>query len=123
MDGKSKQEIEFIVSEAMAKFLKEEMGEEAQAVTTQVVEDTIIVRFKGVLPPAERHMVKNQQGVKLIKELKGKLIEKAKPLLEALIENLTNAEVIDIHSTFNAETGERMEVFTLDKDLEKRCQS
>jgi len=123
VDGKSKQEIEFIVSEAMAKFLKEEMGEEAQAVTTQVVEDTIIVRFKGVLPPAERHMVKNQQGVKLIKELKGKLIEKAKPLLEALIENLTNAEVIDIHSTFNAETGERMEVFTLDKDLEKRCQS
>jgi len=123
VDGKSKQEIESIVSEAMAKFLKEEMGEEAQAVITQVVGDTIIVRFKGVLPPAERHMVKNQQGVKLIKELKGKLIEKAKPLLEALIENLTNAEVIDIHSTFNAETGERMEVFILDKDLEKRCQS
>lgn len=123
MDGKSKQEIESIVSEAMSKFLKEQIGEEAEAVITQVVGDTIIVRFKGVLPPAERHMVKNQQGVKLIKELKEKLIEKAKPLLEALIENLTNAEVIDIHSTFNPETSERMEVFTLDKDLEKNCQS
>jgi len=120
---KSKREIESIVSDAMSKFLREQMGEEAQAVVTQVVGDTIIVRFKGVLPPAERYMVKSQQGVKLIKELKGKLIEKAKPLLEALIENLTDAEVIDIHSTFNAETGERMEVFILDKNLEKRCQS
>jgi uncharacterized protein YbcI len=123
VDGKSKQEIESMVSEAMSKFLKEQIGEEAEGVITQVVGDTIIVRFTGVLPPAERHMVKNPQGMKLIKELKGKLIEKAKPLLEALIENLTNAEVIDIHSTFNPETGERMEVFTLDKDLEKNCQS
>jgi uncharacterized protein YbcI len=123
VDGKSKQEIESIVSEAMSKFLKEQIGEEAEAVITQVVGDTIIVRFKGVLPPAERHMVKNPQGMKLIKELKGKLIEKAKPRLQVLIGNLTDAEVIDIHSTFNAETGERMEVFTLDKDLEKNCQS
>jgi uncharacterized protein YbcI len=123
VDGKSKQEIESMVSEAMSKFLKEQIGEEAEGVITQVVGDTIIVRFTGVLPPAERHMVKNPQGMKLIKELKGKLIEKAKPLLEVLIENLTNAEVIDIHSTFNPETGERMEVFTLDKDLEKNCQS
>lgn len=123
MDGKSKQEIESMVSEAMTKFLKEQIGEEAEAVITQVVGDTIIVRFKGVLPPAERHMVKNPQGMKLIKELKGKLIEKAKPRLQVLIGNLTDAEVIDIHSTFNAETGERMEVFTLDKDLEKNCQS
>jgi len=123
VDGKSKQEIECIVSEAMTKFLKEQMGEEAEAVITQVMGDTIIVRFKGVLPPAERYMVKNPQGMKLIKELKGKLIEKAKPRLQVLIGNLTDAEVIDIHSSFNAETGERMEIFTLDKDLEKSCQS
>jgi uncharacterized protein YbcI len=123
VDGKSKQEIEFIVTKAMTKFLKEQMGEEAEAVITQVMGDTIIVRFKGVLPPAERYMVKNPQWMKLIKELKGKLIEKAKPRLQALIGNLTDAEVIDIHSSFNAETGERMEIFTLDKDLEKNCQS
>jgi uncharacterized protein YbcI len=123
VDGKSKQEIEFIVSEAVTKFLKEQMGEEAEAVITQVMGDTIIVRFKGILPPAERYMVKNPQWMKLIKELKGKLIEKAKPRLQALIGNLTDAEVIDIHSSFNAETGERMEIFTLDKDLEKSCQS
>ena len=123
MDGKSKQGIESAVSEAMTKFLKEQMGEQAEAVITQVVRDAIIVRFKGVLPPAERNLAKNQEGVKLIKELKAKLIERAKPLLEVIIKNLTDAEVVDIHSSFNAETGERIEIFTLDKDLEKTYQT
>ena len=123
MDGKSKQEIESAVSQAMTKFLKEQMSEQAEMVITQVVDDTIIVRFKGVLPPAERHMIKNQEGERLIKELKGKLIERAKPLLEVMIRNLTETEVIDIHSSFNVETGEYIEVFTLDKDLEKTCQA
>jgi uncharacterized protein YbcI len=117
---KSKQEIESAVSKAMSKFLKEQMGEEAEQVITQVMGDTIIVRFKGILPPAERHMIKNQEGMRLIKELKVKLIEKARPLLQAMIKNLTETEVIDIHSSFNIETGERMEIFTLDKDLNDR---
>lgn len=123
MDGKSKQEIESAVSQAMTKFLKEQMGEQAEQVITQVVGDTIIVRFKGVLPPAERHMIKNQEGVKLIKELKVKLIERARPILEAMIKSLTDAEVIDIHSDITLETGERIEIFTLNKDLEKRYQT
>jgi len=119
MGGKSKQAIESAVSEAMNKFLKEQMGEQPETVSTQMLENTIIVRFKGVLPPAEKHMIKNQEGMKLIKELKGKLIERAKPLLETLIKNLTKAEVVDIHSSFSPETGERIAIFTLNKDLEK----
>jgi uncharacterized protein YbcI len=45
VDGKSKQEIESMVSEAMTKFLKEQIGEEAEAVITQVVGDTILKEF------------------------------------------------------------------------------
>lgn len=46
-------------------------------------------------------------------------IERAKPLLEVIIQNLTEAEVVDIHSSFDVETGERIEIFTLNKDLGK----
>ena len=74
MNGKSKQEIENEISQMMTKFLKEQMGEEAETVITQVVGDTIIVRFKGVLPPAERHLAKNQEGKRLMREMKEKLI-------------------------------------------------
>jgi len=119
MAGKPKQEIESAVSETITKFLEEQMGEQAEQVITQVVGDTIIVKFKGILPPAERHLAKKQEGVKLIKELKEKLIERAKPLLETMIKDLTKTEVVDIHSSFNVETGERIEIFTLNKNLER----
>jgi len=117
MDGRSKKEIESAVSEAMTKFLKEQMGETADRVMTQIVGDAIIVRFRGILPPAERHMIKDQQGESLIKELKVKLIEKAKPLLEVIIKDVTAAEVVDIHSSFNVASDEWIEIFTLDKNL------
>jgi len=123
MSGKSKEEIESIVSQSMTKFLKEQMGENIEQVITQVVGDALIVRFKGVLPPAERHLAKKQEGKKLIIELKGKIIERAKPLFKVMIENLINSEVIDIYSSFDVATGECVEVFTLDKDLEKTCSS
>ena len=119
MDDKSKQEIESAVSEVMAKFLKEEMGEQAKSIITQVKDDTIIVRFKEIAPPAERNLAKDQEGMKLIKELKEKLIERVKQLLQEMIEKITKTEVIEIHSTFSVETGERIEIITLGKNLEK----
>ena len=119
MNGKTKQEIESAVSEAMTKFLKEQLGEQAESAVVQVAGDAIIVRFKGVMPLVERFLVKNQEGMKLIKELKEKLIERAKPLLEVMIKNLIDAEVVDIHSSFDPATGERIEIFTLNKNLEK----
>lgn len=117
-DNKSKQNIESAISETVKRFFREHMGEQAETVTTKVVGDTIIVRFKDVLSPAERHMINDHQGGPVIKDLKGKLIEKAKPLLEVMIKNLTVAEVVDIHSSFDAETGERIEVLVLSEDIE-----
>lgn len=121
MNSKCIQEIESAISEAMDKFLKKQIGEQAEAVSTQVVDNAIIVRFKGILPPAEKHMARSQEGLKLIKELKQKLIERAKPLLETMIESLVEIEVIDIHSSFDPGSGERIEIFTLNKNLEKQA--
>ena len=118
MKYKSKQEIESAVGEAMIKFLKEQMGEQAAGVITEVAADAIIVRFKAIMPPAERYLVKNQEGMKLIKELKEKLIERAKPLLEAMIKNLIDAKVVDIYSSFNPANNEHIEIFTLSKSFD-----
>ncbi len=117
MGVKTKQQIESLISQAMKDFLKEQMAEEVEQVCAEVIEDAIIVRFKGVLPPAERLLVKDQRGLELIKELKEKLIEKVKPFLEEMIKNLIEAEVLDIHSSFNPATGERIVIFTLDKKI------
>lgn len=119
MEVMSKKEIEFSVSHAMTKFLEKQMGERAEAVTTHITGNTIMIMFKGILPPSERYMVRNQEGMHLIKELKVKLTERAKPLLGAMIEKLTGADVVDIHSDVNLATGERVEVFTLNRDIER----
>ncbi len=111
MNNRSNKEIESAVSHAMTKFLKEQMGEEPEEVITEFVGNSIIVRFKGIMPPAEKNLVRNQEGITLIKELKEKLIERAEPILEVMIKDITNAEVIDIHSSFDAATGERIEIF------------
>jgi uncharacterized protein YbcI len=121
MKHKSRQEIESAVSEAMTKFLKEQMGERATCVITEVASGAIIVRFKGIMPPAERYLIKDQEGMKLIKELKERLIERAKPLLEAMIKNLIGAEIIDTYSSFNPKNNEYINIFTLDKGFEDWC--
>ena len=117
MTIKLKLDVEAAICQKLTMILKELIGEQVETATAEVVGDTIIVRFKGVLPPAERMLAKKEDGMELIKELKEKLIEKIKPLLEQTIKELTGAEVIDIHSSFNPETGERVEIFTLDKDF------
>ena len=117
MSGKSKEEIASIAGEAMRKFLEGHMGENIKEVFVQVVDDAIIVRLKGVFPPAENALCRDVKGMKLIKELKEKLIERAKPLLKAMIEDLAETKVLDIHSSVNPQTGEHVEVFILDKRL------
>ena len=117
MTIKPKLGIEAAICQKLTMILKEQIGEQVETATAQVLGDTIIVRFKGVLPPAERMMAKKEDGTELIKELKEKLIEKIKPLLEQTIKELTSAEIVDIHSSFNPEMDERIEIFTLSKDL------
>lgn len=119
MINKSKKEIESTIAEEMTKLLKEQTGEHLESVMAQIIGDAIMVRFRDVLPPAERRLLQDPTGMRWIKELKEKLIERAEPHLKAMIEDLIDVEVNDIHSTFNIETGELVTVFVLNKDLEK----
>ncbi len=117
MSVKAKQDIETRINKELLRFLKEHLGEEATTISSEVVDDAIIVRFKGVLLLAEKHLSEEPCGAKLIHELKMKLIEKVKPALEICIEDVTGAKVTDIHSSFNLATGERIEIFTLDRKI------
>ncbi|MBD3425604.1 MAG: DUF2294 family protein [Candidatus Omnitrophica bacterium] len=114
----SKSAIEDSVNQAMNKFLREHLGERSAKVTTKIFADTIVIREREVLPPAERHMLRDKKGMVMIKELKKKLMERASPLLREIIEELTGAEVVDFHLDMDINTGERIEIFTLDQDIE-----
>jgi len=116
---KTKGEIEAEISEAMVRFEIDYMGRGPKEARTHIVEDMILVRLKGVLTPAEQQLTKNPDGVELIKKVRATLIENAKPILAEVLDGIAGAKVLSLHTDISTVAGERIIVFTLDRNLEK----
>jgi uncharacterized protein YbcI len=117
---KTKGQIEAEISEAIIKFEKEYMGRGPDETKTYIVEDMVVIRLKRVLTPAEQQLAQtadDAKGRSLIKEVRTALLEKARPLLEAMVSDITGAMVNSLHTDISTATGERIIVFTLDRNL------
>ncbi len=122
-NDKSKGMIEAEISDALVKFEKEYMGRGPAETRTYIVEDMIIVRLKGVLTRAEEQLASGDEGLVLIKQVRVKLLEKARSLLEAIIGDVTGCAIKSMHTDISISTGERVIIFTLDRDLEEKILS
>ena len=120
MGNKTKGQVEAQVSEAIIKFEKEYMGRGPQETKTYILKDMVFVRLKGVLTPAEEQLAKSAEGAKLIKRTRVQLLEGAKLLLENIISDVTGYQMKSLHTDISTKTGERVIIFTLDEDLEKK---
>jgi len=114
---RKKGEIEAEISEALIKFEKEYMGRGPTEVKTYIFDDIIFVRLKGVLTKAELQLVesgeKKREGIELIKKIRQILIEKARDTLEAVVKDITGANIISLHTDISTKTGERIIIFIL----------
>lgn len=119
MQRRTKGQVEAEVSKAIVAFEREYMGRGPTEVKTHVLHDMVLVRLKGVLTPAESHLIK-AQGVELLKQVRTKLLETGRDLLEKGISDLTGCEVVSLHSDLSTKTGERVIVFVLSQDLEAK---
>jgi uncharacterized protein YbcI len=120
---KTKGQIEAEISEAVTSFEKEYMGRGPIETKTYLIDDMVIVRLKGVLTKAEYRLVKSESNTKardLIKQVRIELIENGRPLLEAIIKGIIRRKVTSLHTDISTVTGERLIIFTLDRqpDLE-----
>ena len=116
---KTKGEIEAEISRAMVQFEIDYMGRGPKEAATHIVSDMVLVRLKGVLTPAEQQLTQTADGGELVKKMRSTLIEKARPLLDRVVGDITASRVIDLHTDISTSSGERMFVFTLESDLEK----
>lgn len=117
MTKKSKGQMEAAVSEALIKFEKEYMGRGPLEAKTYIIEDIVLVRLKGVLTPAEHQLVKTgdaAKGLELIKQVRVALLEKGRPLLEAIIQDIAGKKVVSLHTDLSTVTGERVIIFVLE---------
>ncbi|MFQ5830471.1 MAG: DUF2294 domain-containing protein [Candidatus Methylomirabilia bacterium] len=119
MCKRTKGQLEAQISKLMVAFEKEYMGRGPTDVKTYLLRDMVLVRLKGVLTPAEQQLVK-AQGVELLKQVRSKLLETGREMLEKGLRELTGCRVVSMHSDLSTRTGERIILFTLSENLEER---
>ncbi|MGA3067223.1 MAG: DUF2294 domain-containing protein [Tepidisphaeraceae bacterium] len=115
---KTQGEIESAVAEGMSRFEQEYMGRGPKDVRAHLVDDIVFVRLQGVLTAAEQHLVKTlrpEKGRDLLKQVRTHLIETARPLMMAMIEEITGIKVVSLHHDISTLTGEEVVLFTLAK--------
>jgi uncharacterized protein YbcI len=114
---KSKGQIEAEISDAITRFEKGYMGRGPTETQTYLVDDMVIVRLRGVLTPAEQQLAKADdpsRGRRLIKEVRGELLESARMLLANVVQDITKRAVVSLHTDISVTVGERVIIFTLD---------
>ncbi len=114
MTRKTTGQLEAEISEAMVTFERDYMGRGPHKTRTYLLDDMVVVRLEGVLTPAEQQLAKDAGGVKLLKEVRTNLIEGAREMLRAIVEDITGRKTISLHSDISAKRGERIIIFTLE---------
>jgi uncharacterized protein YbcI len=113
---KSKGEIEAAVCDGINQFQQEYMGRGPKEIHAHLIDDLLLVRLTGVLTAAEKQLVKTlpaEKGRDLLKQVRTHLIETARPLLEAMIQEVTGVKPLSMHHDISTKTGEEIVVFTL----------
>jgi uncharacterized protein YbcI len=92
------------------------MGRGPKDIHCHLIGDLLVVRLKGVLTAAEQQLVKAlsaEKGRDLLKQVRVHLIETARPVMEAMVQEVTGVKVLSLHHDISTVTGEEIVIFTL----------
>ena len=113
---KTQGEIEAAICEGISRFEQEYMGRGPKDIHAHLIGDLLVVRLQGVLTAAEQQLVKSlpaEKGRDLLKQVRTHLIETARPVMEAMIQEVTGVKVLSLHHDISTVTGEEVVLFTL----------
>ena len=109
-------EIEAAICEGISRFEQDYMGRGPKEIHTHLLGDLLVVRLKGVLTAAEQQLVKSlsvEKGRDLLKQVRTHLIETARSIMEAMVQEVTGVKVLTLHHDISTVTGEEVVLFTL----------
>src|SRR5436190_7760761 len=109
-------EIEAAICEGVSRFEQDYMGRRPQGIRAYLMGDLLVVRLQGVLTAAEQQLVQSlpaEKGRDLLKQVRTQLIETARPVMEAMVEEVTGVAVLSLHQDISTVTGEEVVLFTL----------
>ena len=115
-DMRTHGEIEAAICEGISRFEQEYMGRGPKDIHAHLIGDLLVVRLQGVLTAAEQQLVKSlpaEKGRDLLKQVRTQLIETARPVMEAMVQEVTGVKVLSLHHDISTVTGEEVVLFTL----------
>jgi len=113
---KTQGEIEAAICDGITRFEQEYMGRGPKDIHAHLIGDLLVVRLQGVLTEAEQQLVKTlpaDKGRDLLKQVRTQLIETARPVMEAMVHDVTGVRVSSVHHDISTVTGEELVLFTL----------
>ena len=113
---KTQGEIEAAICQGMSQFEQDYMGRGPKSIHAHLIGDLFVVRLQGVLTAAEQQLVKSLPtaiGRNLLKEVRTQLMETARPIMEAMVQEATGVKVLSLHHDISTVTGEEVVLFTL----------
>jgi uncharacterized protein YbcI len=109
-------EIEAAVCEGISCFEQEYMGRGPKDIHTYLIGDLLVIRLQGVLTAAQQHLVQSlsaEKGRGLLKQVRTQLIETARPVMQAMVQEITGVKMLSLHHDISTITGEEIVLFTL----------
>ncbi len=113
---KTQGELEAAICEGISRFEQDYMGRGPKDIHAHLIGDLLVVRLQGVLTAAEQHLAKSlpaEKGRDLLKQVRTHLIETARPVMEAMIQEVTGVKVLSLHHDISTVTGEEVVLFAL----------
>jgi uncharacterized protein YbcI len=113
---KTQGEIEAAICERISRLQQEYMSRGPKDIRAHLIGELVVVRLRGVLTSSEQQLVKSlptERGRDLLKQIRTQLIETARPIMEAMIEEITGIKVLSLHHDISTVTGEEIVLFTL----------
>ena len=113
---KTQGEIEAALCEGISRFEQEYMGRGPKDIHTHLLGDLLVVRLQGVLTAAEQHLVTTlpaEKGRDSLKQMRTQLMETARPVMDAMVREITGVRVLSPHHDISTVSGEEVMIFTL----------
>jgi len=113
---KTQGEIEAAICRGISRFEQEYMGRGPKGIHAHLINDLLVVRLQGVLTAAEQQLAKSlpaEKGRDLLKQVRTHLVETARPVMEAMVEEVTGVKVLSLHHDVSTVTAEEVVLFTL----------
>jgi uncharacterized protein YbcI len=111
-------ELEAAICEGVSRFQQDHMGRGPENIRAHLLGDLVVVRLEGVLTAAEQHLARSlpaEKGRDLLKQVRTHLVETARPILEAMVQDVTGVKVLSLHHDISTATAEEVVLFTLAK--------